>query len=155
MQVELKTPTEDDPGLAVEISVLRKLQHNHHFVRYIDSGKHGQYTFLVMQLVGKNLGDLRKSCPQYRFTLSTTLRLALQCIEAIEAMHAIGLLHRDIKPSNYTMGINETDRRNVYLLDFGLVRRFKSNGKIREPRPAAGFRGKISHSHITNCIKCQ
>lgn len=100
--------------------------------------------FLVMTLVGRNLSDLRRSCPQSRFTLSTSLRLGYQCLEAIEVMHSVGLLHRDIKPSNYALGLNDTDRRNVYLLDFGLVRRFKlKDGKKRNPRPVAGFRGII------------
>lgn len=97
-----------------------------------------------MTLVGRNLSDLRRSCPQCRFTLSTSLRLGLQCMEAIEVMHALGLLHRDIKPSNYAIGLNDTDSRNIYLLDFGLVRRFKTkDGRIRDPRPAAGFRGTV------------
>lgn len=32
------------------------------------------------------------------FTVSTTLRLGLQILEAIESIHSVGFLHRDIKP---------------------------------------------------------
>lgn len=32
------------------------------------------------------------------FTVSTTLRLGVQILEAIESIHSVGFLHRDIKP---------------------------------------------------------
>lgn len=32
------------------------------------------------------------------FSVSTTLRLGKQILEAIESIHSVGFLHRDIKP---------------------------------------------------------
>lgn len=32
------------------------------------------------------------------FSISTTLRLGRQILEAIESIHSVGFLHRDIKP---------------------------------------------------------
>lgn len=41
------------------------------------------------------------------FSISTTLRLGRQILEAIESIHSVGFLHRDIKPvSEYS---------NIYL----------------------------------------
>lgn len=143
--MELEVPGPDEPGLDLEVGVLKRMQHSHHAVRYIDSGKIATLNFIVMELVGCNLSDLRKACPDHRFTLCTSLRLGLQCLDAIEAMHASGLLHRDIKPANYALGRTVKDYRTVYILDFGLVRRWRlKNGKVRPPRNVCGFRGKIS-----------
>lgn len=95
-----------------------------------------------MQLAGKNLADLRKACPNKQFTPNTTFRIAEQCMDAIEAMHGSGLLHRDVKSANFAMGCTDKDAKNVYLLDFGLVRQYKTkDGTLRAPRQKCGFRG--------------
>lgn len=98
-----------------------------------------------MQLVGCNLSDLRKSCPEMKFTESTAIRISLQCLEAIVSMHNADILHRDIKPSNFAIGRTVKDYRNLFILDFGMVRRFRlKNGKVRPARKQrCGFRGKV------------
>lgn len=35
------------------------------------------------------------------FSISTTLRLGRQILEAIESIHSVGFLHRDIKPVSH------------------------------------------------------
>jgi hypothetical protein len=41
-----------------------------------------------------------------------------------------------------TVGLSDTSRRIVYLIDFGLVRRYKeADGKLRPRRAHASFRG--------------
>lgn len=38
------------------------------------------------------------------FSISTTLRLGRQILEAIESIHSVGFLHRDIKPVSHSCG---------------------------------------------------
>ena len=51
-----------------------------------------------MQLQARNLAELRRAQPRGAFSLSTSLRLGLQILRAIESIHEVGFLHRDVKP---------------------------------------------------------
>ncbi|OON14312.1 hypothetical protein X801_09898 [Opisthorchis viverrini] len=96
---------------------------------------------------GRNLADLRRSMPRGLFSISTTMRLSLQILEAIETIHEAGFLHRDIKPSNFAVGRLPTNSRTIYMLDFGLARQYTTpKGEVRPPRPVAGFRGTVRYA---------
>lgn len=98
-----------------------------------------------MQLVGPSLSELRKQCDGRHFSLSTCTRVAIQTLDAIEVVHESGFLHRDIKPGNFAIGLSGKDKRQIYILDFGLVRRYRMrDGAIRPERPNAGFRGTVN-----------
>uniref|UniRef100_A0A915NXL4 Protein kinase domain-containing protein n=1 Tax=Meloidogyne floridensis TaxID=298350 RepID=A0A915NXL4_9BILA len=102
------------------------------------------FFYLVMTLLGKSLHDLRKARKSEHFTPGTAIGSAIQTLEAIEELHKIGYLHRDIKPGNYSIGLPDRkgDVRNIYILDFGMCRRYvRDDNTLRRPRSAAGFRG--------------
>lgn len=82
----------------MEVAVLKKLQGKDHVCRFIGCGRNDRFNYVVMQLQGKNLAELRRAQPRGAFSLSTTLRLGLQILKAIESIHSVGFLHRDIKP---------------------------------------------------------
>ena len=46
----------------------------------------------------------------------------------IKAVHNKDLLHRDIKPDNFMLDLNETTNK-LYLIDFGLAKRYNYDGK--------------------------
>lgn len=109
---------------------------------FIDEGKHGPHSYLIMQLAGPSLSELRRNSKNRCFTTSTTCRMGVQSLEAIESVHISGLLHRDIKPANFAIGKSGNEKRILFMLDFGLVRKYIVRGKIRPPRSSAGFRGE-------------
>ncbi|XP_076662901.1 tau-tubulin kinase asator isoform X3 [Andrena cerasifolii] len=150
-QVALKVESARQPKqvLKMEVAVLKKLQGKEHVCRFIGCGRNDRFNYVVMQLQGKNLAELRRAQPRGAFSLSTTLRLGLQILRAIESIHQVGFLHRDIKPSNFSIGRLPHNSRLVYMLDFGLARQFTTlTGDVRPPRSAAGFRGTVRYASV-------
>ncbi|XP_008202443.1 tau-tubulin kinase homolog Asator isoform X2 [Nasonia vitripennis] len=150
-QVALKVESARQPKqvLKMEVAVLKKLQGKEHVCRFIGCGRNDRFNYVVMQLQGKNLAELRRAQPRGAFSLSTTLRLGLQILKAIESIHQVGFLHRDIKPSNFSIGRHPHHTRLVYMLDFGLARQFTTGtGEVRPPRAAAGFRGTVRYASV-------
>ncbi|XP_051957820.1 tau-tubulin kinase 1 [Xyrauchen texanus] len=149
--VALKVESAQQPKqvLKMEVAVLKKLQGKNHVCKFIGCGRNDKFNYVVMQLQGRNLADLRRSQPRGTFNMSTTLRLGKQILESIEAIHSVGFLHRDIKPSNFAMGRLPSTYRKCYMLDFGLARQYtNSNGEVRPPRTVAGFRGTVRYASV-------
>ena len=151
--VALKTERLDSKKrvLKIEVAVLKKLQACPFVCRYQQFGRHEEFHFVVMELLGENLSVLRKRQPGKRFSIGTTMRLGMQMVRAIEGMHEHGYLHRDIKPSNFAMGRNHENRDWCFLIDFGLARRYVlPSGDIRTARESAGFRGTARYASINS-----
>ncbi|XP_067895851.1 tau-tubulin kinase 2 isoform X2 [Heterodontus francisci] len=149
--VALKVESAQQPKqvLKMEVAVLKKLQGKDHVCRFIGCGRNDRFNYVVMQLQGRNLADLRRSQSRGTFSISTTLRLGKQILEAIESIHTVGFLHRDIKPSNFAMGRFPSTCRKCFMLDFGLARQFTNScGDVRPPRVVAGFRGTVRYASI-------
>ncbi|KAK2826524.1 hypothetical protein Q5P01_020738 [Channa striata] len=135
--------------LKMEVAVLKKLQGKDHVCRFVGCGRNDRFNYVVMELQGRNLADLRRSMTRGTFSISTTLRLGRQILEAIESIHSVGFLHRDIKPSNFAMGRFPSTCRTCYMLDFGLARQFTNScQEVRPPRPVAGFRGTVRYASV-------
>ncbi|XP_010596685.1 tau-tubulin kinase 2 isoform X2 [Loxodonta africana] len=110
--VALKVESAQQPKqvLKMEVAVLKKLQGRDHVCRFIGCGRNDRFNYVVMQLQGRNLADLRRSQSRGTFTISTTLRLGRQILESIESIHSVGFLHRDIKPPRAVAGFRGTVR---------------------------------------------
>ncbi|KAJ8423734.1 hypothetical protein Cgig2_013676 [Carnegiea gigantea] len=86
-------------------------------------GVEGDYTVLVMDLIGPSLEDLFNFCSR-KFSLKTVLMLADQMINRIEFVHSKSFLHHDIKPDNFLMGLGRRANQ-VYIIDFGLAKKYR------------------------------
>lgn len=56
------------------------------------------FSYVALQLLGPNLSELRRrcSCDPARLSISCALRVGIQAVKSIEALHILGYLHRDI-----------------------------------------------------------
>ena len=104
-----------------EEDVIKSLQSCGAVARFVEVGRDSSTSchYLVMQLLGENLSNMRRLTPAKALSLRTTAILGVQIIDAIAKMHELGFIHRDIKPSNCCVGL--VDEKTIFLLDFGLV----------------------------------
>ncbi|KAJ3613538.1 hypothetical protein NHX12_019785 [Muraenolepis orangiensis] len=112
ISVALKVESAQQPKqvLKMEVAVLKKLQGQDHVCRFVGCGRNDRFNYVVMELQGRNLADLRRSMSRGTFSISTTLRLGRQILESIESIHSVGFLHRDIKPPRPVAGFRGTVR---------------------------------------------
>lgn len=89
-------------------------------------GKFNDYTYLVMDLLGLSLKEyIRKN---KKIHLEHILNISIQMLLIIRTIHYKDLLHRDIKPDNFMFNVNE-ETNKLYLIDFGLAKRYMYDGK--------------------------
>jgi serine/threonine-protein kinase len=91
--------------------------HHPNVITVFDVGEEPELgPFLVMEYVeGDCLSEVLKAGP---LSPETTIGLLLQAHDALEAVHALGILHRDIKPENFMV----TRSGRLKLMDFGIAR---------------------------------
>ncbi|TKR82438.1 hypothetical protein L596_016163 [Steinernema carpocapsae] len=141
------------PVLKLDVFVLKVIQSRGitvGFPKIYDAGRTNNFKYVVMQLVGPDLGKLRRSLPGKKFSLITALRLCAQTLDRVETLHDMGWLCRDIKAPNFAIGLGD-QAGIVYMLDFGFARRFLDNNGVHvRPRAAAAILGTIHYAPIAS-----
>ncbi len=78
---------------------------------------------MVIELLGPSLEDLFNVCGR-KFSLKTTIILITQLLDRFEYFHKRSYIHWDLKPDNLLMGLKGKSSSMVYLIDFGLSKRY-------------------------------
>jgi serine/threonine protein kinase len=105
-----------------------------------------KFNVLVMELLGDNLDTLFTKYNR-KFNLCTILKLSVDLIKLIEQIHNCGFVHRDIKPNNFMFGINDK-KSNLYILDFGLSKKYCKNKKHIEYKTNKSLVGTARYTSI-------
>ncbi|KAJ5070890.1 tau-tubulin kinase 1 [Anaeramoeba ignava] len=149
IKVEKKAPKRET--LKIEVSVMKRFQKSSYSADFISCGRFDDYYYVVMDLLGPNLAELKRKTQKGRFSLATTMKLGIEMISSIEDIHEIGYIHRDIKSSNFLIRKHPVpeNKKFLVLIDFGLARKFVDNEN--NPRPSrgnVGFRGTARYASI-------
>jgi len=99
-----------------EIKLLSDFRHPN-IVRYFGASQDKGIRYYAMELVeGRSLQDVLDGNKKLSF--KRTIKYATQMCDALQAMHATGVIHRDLKPANVMIS---KDHR-VKLTDFGIAK---------------------------------
>jgi serine/threonine protein kinase len=85
---------------------------------------------MIIDLLNHSLEDLFqlwypfKLSSNKKFTVPTMINIGIQLITRLEQIHRKGFVHRDIKANNFMIGKGEK-AKTVYVIDFGLAKRYK------------------------------
>jgi serine/threonine-protein kinase len=115
-----------------EAKSIARLTH-HNVVHIYDIIEHIDNLCIVMEYIeGESISQYVQR--NGRMTVSTTLRLAKQIAEGLNAIHSKNIVHRDVKPSNII--IDQWDVAK--LVDFGLAKNVQASFELTKTGTAIG-----------------
>gem|GEM_PF-672110 len=109
-----------------EAQILQKVHHPN-VVRVIDAGNVGQQPYMVLEFVEG--GTLRaKLVKVKKMSPVQAATLMLDCLDGLQACHALGVVHRDLKPENILL----TCEGQAKISDLGLARAFGDDVRLTQ-----------------------
>ena len=148
----------EEKTTAREVRALQDLQGCPGVCRLLGQGSHGnQHPFIVMQLGGDNLANIRHTrLPERRHSKSTIAWIGVRVLDTLRAIHARGYVHRDVKPSNITVASRGSGGgsvgRELLLIDLGLAKKFETEearrARDRGEPGAVAFRGSTTYASV-------
>lgn len=91
---------------------------------------------------GQDVGDrIRRQGP---FSVPTAVRLGIQALHGLEAVHATGVIHRDLSPDNLMITEDKAGNLRVRIIDLGLARNLEVDASV-EITQVGMFMGKLQY----------
>ncbi|CAE7766646.1 CKL7 [Symbiodinium microadriaticum] len=109
-------------------------------------GVEGRFSCLAMELLGRSLEDRMQQCGK-KLTPQSCVLIIDQILRRLEFLHSLGLIHRDIKPENFMFGVGRKVHV-LYLIDFGLGRRYWRDKQHAPPRALQSLTGTARYASI-------
>ena len=141
--------TEDEkshvPQLAYEFRVYKKLRGTPGVpLAYALWNMDGRVC-MAMQVLGLSLEKTMRSITQW----DVVNWVFPKALNAVESVHRKGFLHRDIKPENLLLGSSGLDSQEIYLVDYGLCKRYRMHSQDHIPyREGKRLTGTVRYASI-------
>ena len=120
---------ENNVGLLENEAIIMNYLKSPNIPHVYSFGSNSNYNILVMQLLGKSLGNIFEE--KKVFSVKTVSMLGYQFVSILENIHNRHIIHRDIKPDNFVMGLNDLSQY-VYIIDFGLAKKYRSSRTLEQ-----------------------
>jgi serine/threonine protein kinase len=132
-----------EPGLFQKESTIVRFENeartaaglNHsNIITILDTGKIGEYYYIVMEYLEESLRERMEYCPGCRIPPETALGIIKNIMTALDYAHIKGIYHRDIKPENIMFRQDNTP----VLVDFGIARVLHSTDQLTRSQEILG-----------------
>ena len=112
--------------MALEAAALTALAHIGGVPKLLDSGTFEHQHYLVLELLDSDVYTLQRR--RNPLPVDVVLSIAYAAIKILKGIHSAGYLHLDLKPDN--LGVKRlSPGHQVYLLDFGLAKKYRFCGE--------------------------
>ena len=118
----------------LEAKISLQLEHEN-IIKYYEIYEDFQYISYVMDLgEGGDLLEFILGCPLGHLPVDIVIDILIQICDFVDFLHTEkGIVHRDLKPENFMIKINEFNKIQIKLIDFGFAIYIPKNGeKIKE-----------------------
>jgi len=143
--VKIESESADVPQLAYEFKVYRKLMGVPGVPLAYALWSQDNSTHMAMQVLGPSLEKCLSKITQW----DVVHWIFPKALSIIESVHTRTFLHRDIKPENLLTGPGGLDGREVFLVDYGLCKRFRMQTHDHIPyREGKRLTGTVRYASI-------
>jgi serine/threonine-protein kinase len=140
LQSQLEATPMSVERMRLEAQTLARVTHRN-LVAASDSGltREGRPYFVMERLEGRTLlAELRSRDRQGCLPVDEAIEIVQQLLAGLGAAHAAGVIHRDIKLENlFLCSPDDTGRRTLKILDFGIAKVLAGADPTRAPEPLA------------------
>jgi serine/threonine-protein kinase len=103
----------------------------------------GSFYMVWEHIEGQDVGDwLRRRGP---FSVPTAIRLGIQALRGLGAVHAAGIIHRDLSPDNLMIMENNRQQAWLKIIDLGLAKNLAPEDSSLEITQVGMFMGKLQY----------
>jgi serine/threonine protein kinase len=138
----IRTPV---PQLYYEYRVYQRLRNITGIPRVFALWQHEKHTYMAMDVLGPSLEKELLKITEW----DVINWIAPKLLTIIESIHSAGFLHRDIKPENLLCSTKGLSDRQIYLVDYGLFKRYRMESHDHIPyREGKKLTGTIRYASI-------
>lgn len=102
----------------------------------------GSFYMVWEHIQGEDVGDwIRRNGP---FPVPLAIRLGIQALRGLEAIHATGVIHRDLSPDNLMITEDKQGQKRIKIIDLGLARTLERDAN-HEITQVGMFMGKLQY----------
>jgi serine/threonine-protein kinase len=102
----------------------------------------GSFYMVWEHIQGQDVGDrIRRQGP---FPVKVAVRLGIQALQGLEAVHATGVIHRDLSPDNLMITEDKGGNLRMKIIDLGLARTLEADANF-EITQVGMFMGKLQY----------
>ena len=103
----------------------------------------GSFYMVWEHIQGQDVGDrIRRQGP---FPVPAAVRLGIQALHGLEAIHSTGVIHRDLSPDNLMITEDKSGNLRVKIIDLGLARNLEADAAGFEITQVGMFMGKLQY----------